>query len=72
MGNSKTLKTTERSDDLSKNNGKSVRYRIRIQQELEAESEIDEFRYEPIGDNEINEFKNDTSPESTETPDGTE
>lgn len=59
MGNTKTSKTTERSDDLSKNNGKSVKYRIRLQQELEAETEIEEF-------------KNDTSPESTETPDGTE
>lgn len=38
----------ERSEDLSKNHSKSIRYRLRVQQESEAENEIKEYRDDSI------------------------
>ena len=43
--NSKATKKTKPDDDsvFSKNNGKSVRYRLRKQQEFEAKQEVKEY-----------------------------
>lgn len=39
----KTPRTKESDDGLSKNNGKKIKYRIRVQQEVEAEQDINDF-----------------------------
>jgi hypothetical protein len=44
MGNTQPKKNKEDDSGLSKNNGKSVRYRVRKQQEQEADQEIYEFK----------------------------
>lgn len=41
-------KKVERNEDLSKNHSKSIRYRLRVQQEQEAEHEIKEYQDELI------------------------
>jgi hypothetical protein len=53
MSNSKPLPRSKKDDEpsLSKNQGKDVRYRIRKQEEAEAESEIKEFKIEDIDQN---------------------
>lgn len=38
----------EKNEDLSKNHSKSIRYRLRVQQESEAENEIKEYRDDSI------------------------
>lgn len=46
-------KKTEREDDsvLSKNHSKSVKFRLRVQQEEEAEKEIKEYQDTEINEN---------------------
>lgn len=49
-------KKKEAPDDsvLSKNHSKSVRYRLRVQQEREAEQIIKDYKDDPDGANEFN------------------
>ena len=49
MGKSIKPKWDDKRKDeaLSKNNSKSVRFRIRVQQELEAGKEIEDFKHRP-------------------------
>lgn len=63
MGNSK--KKMNKTDDsgLSKNHSKDVKYRIRIQEEHEAEQEIKEYEQSESGVDEVHQqHSRDTKP----------
>lgn len=47
---SKKQKTSkkEKNDDLSRNQGHKIKYRRRVQNEREADQEIEEFKYDKL------------------------